>query len=116
MTHESLSEILEEDSETKVPKGGPDERMGRSEVAVILCVDLPTPPSLEVGQCCKIDRILVSAQQGVASRASRASPAKQGEHQEYIDVLSSLDSPYRISSASIKYMHTCLLRATGKNI
>jgi hypothetical protein len=25
----------------------------------------------------------------------------------------SIDSPYRISSASTTYMHTCLLRATG---
>jgi hypothetical protein len=52
---------------------------------------------------------------GVASEASRALPAKRGKRQEYIDVLFPIDSPYRISSASTTYMHTCLLRATEGN-
>jgi hypothetical protein len=51
-------------------------------------------------------------QPGVASEASRASPVKRGKRQEYIGVLFLIDSPYRISSASTTYMHTCLLRAT----
>jgi hypothetical protein len=41
---------------------------------------------------------------------------RQGDRQEYIDVLSFIDSPYRISSASTTYMHTCLLRATFRTL
>jgi hypothetical protein len=46
-------------------------------------------------------------------RRDRASPAKQGERQEYIDVLSLHRQSLQKSSASTTYMHTCLLRATG---
>jgi hypothetical protein len=34
-------------------------------------------------------------------RRDRTSPAKQGKHREYMDLLSSLDSPYGISGASM---------------
>jgi hypothetical protein len=44
------------------------------------------------------------ARQGVASKAGRAPGVYRCP--------SFLDSPYRISSASTTYMHTCLLRAT----
>jgi hypothetical protein len=40
-------------------------------------------------------------------------PLPSPREQEYIDLLPSLNSPYRINSAStINYMQTCLLRAT----
>jgi hypothetical protein len=46
------------------------------------------------------------------ARRDRASPTKQGEHQEYMS-FPSLESPYRISSASIvNPIHACLLRVT----
>jgi hypothetical protein len=52
-------------------------------------------------------------EQGVSNGASRASPAKQGEHQEYIYVLFfHRQSLQNKTVASIHSMHTCLLRAT----
>jgi hypothetical protein len=51
--------------------------------------------------------------QDVVNEASRASPAKQGEHQEYIDVLSlHRQSLQNKTVASNHSMFTCLLRAT----
>ena len=58
-------------------------------------------------------RVIASEATGLSPvRRTRALPAKQGENQEYIDLFSPIDTPYRISSAPKTYMHTCLLRAT----
>jgi hypothetical protein len=49
---------------------------------------------------------------GVASEASRASPAKWGKRQEYIDVLPHRQSLQNKQCFHNHHMHTCLLRAT----
>ena len=62
---------------------------------------------------CKLTAFPVSAYQGVGRYWGVANKAGQAPR-VYRSPFPLLDSPYRISSASItNYMHTCLLRATA---